>query len=350
MLISYLVPVYNVKDYIRTCLDSILAQRGAAFEVVLLDDGSTDGSGDICDEYARKYPQTVRVIHKPNEGLFLTRRRGFREAKGDWFICVDSDDYILPDHLRTIAEAIRSYDCDMVLFDYISFYPDGRTEPSGIDIEGVQVYEGERKKELYAKRLLKNKYNNMWSKAVKRSVVDLETDYGVFGIKNMCEDAIQSYALYTSAEKAVYIPRPLYAYRRSIASISANVNADYWYALRVSYELGWQYLKQWDMPEAVSQAYAARCVCYYCDFLEWLLMKCQADANGKQALFQEAMLQNEAFAQAATLYRKEYLPTRYLRVRNPLIAQTVRLLKSYRTARFIFSLEKMLLRITHKSI
>ena len=118
----------------------------------------------------------------------------------------------------------------------------------------------------------------------------------------------------------------------------------------MSYELGWQYLKQWDMPEAVSQAYAARCVCYYCDFLEWLLMKCQADANGKQALFQEAMLQNEAFAQAATLYRKEYLPTRYLRVRNPLIAQTVRLLKSYRTARFIFSLEKMLLRITHKSI
>ena len=152
MLISFLVPVYNVENYIEKCINSILSQKGADFEIVLLDDGSTDNSGEICDAYAKEYPDIVRVIHKENEGLLLTRRRGFKEAKGDYVACVDSDDYISSDYLQTVVMALEEYNCDMLMFDYESFYPDGHTEPSGIDVKEVQIYEGEDKKEIYKRR------------------------------------------------------------------------------------------------------------------------------------------------------------------------------------------------------
>lgn len=348
MLFSYLVPVYNVKNYIRTCLDSILAQQGAAFEVVLLDDGSTDGSGAICDEYARKFPDIVRVIHKPNEGLLMTRRRGFAEARGDWFLCVDSDDYIMPDHLQTVVDAIQKYDCDMVMFDYESVYPDGHTEPSGIDIAEVQLFEGEAKQELYARRLLKNKYNNMWSKALHRDTVDLETDYSVYGVRNMCEDAIQSYALYTRAQKIVYLPQALYAYRRNIASISANRSPDYWYSIRVGFELGWKYLALWAMPEDMSHAYATRCISFYCEYLGWILLDARMERSERSAALKAAFTQNEAFTYSAATYRRKLLATNYLKLRDPILVRSILRGKSFGAAKLVFRIERVLFALLGK--
>ena len=344
MLISYLVPVYNVEKYIRQCLDSILVQKGADFEVVLLDDGSTDSSGAICDEYARAHPGIIRVIHKENEGLLATRRRGFQEARGDWFLCVDSDDYIFENHLQTIVEAIRQYDCDMLMFDAQSFYPDGHTEPSGMDIPGVRIWEADGKQELYKMRLLKNKYNNMCYKAFKRSTLDLETDYRLLGVRNMCEDALQSYELYTRAQKIVYIPQVLYAYRRDIVSISTNIGPDYWHALRVSYELGWKYAKLWNVPAEVTRAYGARCVSFYCDFLSWLLVKSNMEEPQKRAVFREMFLENTLFAFAVQQYRSEYLATRYLKLRNPLIVGSIQAFRSYGAAKVILWAESKLRR------
>lgn len=340
MLVSFLVPVYNVKNYIRKCLDSILVQKGISYEIVLLDDGSYDGSEKICDEYAEKYSDLIRVIHKKNEGLLITRRRGFEEAKGEWFVCVDSDDFIKPDYLQTVAEAIGKYDCDMLMFDYESFYLDGHIEASDIDIKDVQVYEGNSKAEILKKRLLKNKYNNMWSKVIKRSVIDFETDYSVFGVKNMCEDAIQSYELYTRASKIVFIPHVLYSYRRNIASITSNLNMDYWYALRVSYELGWKYITMWEVSEEVSYAYAARCVSYYCDFMEWIFNRSGITCNDQiEKIIDETMLQRKEFTLATELYKKDYLATKYLRIRNPFIIQMVKKHKKYKAIKLFYKAE-----------
>ncbi|MBE6949082.1 MAG: glycosyltransferase [Ruminococcaceae bacterium] len=342
MLISYLVPVYNVEKYIRQCLDSILSQSGAEFEVLLLDDGSTDSSGTICDEYARAYPNIVRVIHKENEGVLKNRCRGFVMAKGDWYVSVDPDDCIKENHLQTIVAAIEQYDCDMLMFDYESFYPDGRTEPSGIDIQDIQIYENGGKQDIYKKRLLKNKYNNMWTKAIKRSVVDFETDYDALGVKNMCDDAILSYELYTRAKRIVFIPDVLYSYRRSIVSITSNVNMDYWHAVRVCIELGWKYVKLWNVPENVAQAYGARCVSDYCNFLGWLLMKSGLDEEQKKEIFREVFLENKWFDMAVKQYKKEYLATRYIKLRDPMIVKSILSYRSYDAAKAIFRIEKVL--------
>ena len=341
MLLSILVPVYNVEKYIGKCIDSLLVQTGMPFEIVLLDDGSTDSSGSICDAYAVQHPKLIRVIHKENEGLLLTRRRGFQEAKGDWVACVDSDDYVKPNYLQTIAEAIAQYDCDMFLFDYESFYPDGHTEASGIEFHEIQTFVGDDRTRIYEKRLLKNKYNNMWSKVVRRSVIDLDFDYSVYGVKNMCEDAIQSYALYTRANRIIFLPKVLYCYRRSIQSITAQVDLPYWYALRVGYELGWDYIDRWQMSPDVIHAYASRCISYYCDFTRWIFRKSSiSSSEDKDSLIRQYMLENPYFQRAVREYRKELLATRYLKLRNPrLIHYLTSGSPTYKRARLLLSLE-----------
>ena len=107
--ISIIVPVYNTEQYLPRCLNSILSQSFIDFELLLVDDGSIDGSGSICDKYAAK-DNRVRVFHKENGGVSSARNLGLDEAKGEWICFVDSDDEMLPNGLQTLANGI----CDEV--------------------------------------------------------------------------------------------------------------------------------------------------------------------------------------------------------------------------------------------
>ena len=103
MIFSVVIPVYNVKDYLPKCVDSVLAQDFDDYELVLVDDGSTDGeSGAICDRYAAAHPERIRVIHKPNGGLGDARNVGLEAAAGEYLVFIDSDDYIGAGMLRTL--------------------------------------------------------------------------------------------------------------------------------------------------------------------------------------------------------------------------------------------------------
>ena len=110
------VCVYNTEKYLRDCLDSILSQSYENIELLIIDDGSTDGSGKVCDEYAEK-DSRVRVIHTENRGLLLARRTAFENARGDYFIFFDSDDTVDPKIFTLINEEIQKSHCDMVFFD-----------------------------------------------------------------------------------------------------------------------------------------------------------------------------------------------------------------------------------------
>lgn len=115
-MISIIVPVFNVQNYIRECLDSILNQTYKEFELILIDDGSTDNSGKICDEYLKK-DSRIKVIHKKNGGLSSARNCGLEEAKGDYICFVDSDDSIKPDYLEKLDQIIEDKSADLVLCD-----------------------------------------------------------------------------------------------------------------------------------------------------------------------------------------------------------------------------------------
>lgn len=105
--ISVIVPVYNVEKYLRRCIDSILAQTFTDFELLLIDDGSKDSSGEICDEYARN-DERVRVFHKENGGVSSARNLGLDNAKGEWVSFVDADDIIYSNNLDILFEVARN--------------------------------------------------------------------------------------------------------------------------------------------------------------------------------------------------------------------------------------------------
>ena len=114
--LSFIIPVYNVERWVPGCLESVVQQGFEDYEVILVDDGATDGSPQICDEYAARYPQ-IRVIHQENQGLSGARNTGIREAKGEYVYFVDSDDFLVPNSLSKVLEIALSNDADVAGFN-----------------------------------------------------------------------------------------------------------------------------------------------------------------------------------------------------------------------------------------
>ena len=126
--VSLIIPVYGVETYLERAVDSALAQTLAEKEVILVDDGSPDRCPEICDRYARDYPETVQVIHQENQGLGMARNAGVALAKGEYLLFLDSDDTIEPDMAETLYNRAKEGDCDLVLCDVRIRYVDEERE------------------------------------------------------------------------------------------------------------------------------------------------------------------------------------------------------------------------------
>ena len=124
-LVSIIVPVYNVEKYLCKCLNSIINQTYKDLEIILVDDGSKDTSGQICDEYASK-DNRIHVIHKENGGVSSARNKGLAIATGEWVLFADSDDILPNDALSYYAEVVNTYEVDMVLGSYVECNEDGK--------------------------------------------------------------------------------------------------------------------------------------------------------------------------------------------------------------------------------
>ncbi len=127
-LISFVIPVYNVAPYVRECLESVIRQEFKDYEVCVVDDGSTDGSSAICDEYAAAYPGLFKLRHQPNQGVSVARNNALDMATGQYIWFVDADDYILPGSLCYISEILRQSGCDTLFFGDESFAADTASE------------------------------------------------------------------------------------------------------------------------------------------------------------------------------------------------------------------------------
>lgn len=125
MRFSIIIPVYNVEKYIRKCMDSVMNQTFRDYEVIVVDDESPDNSMQIVEEFAEKYPGMITMIHQKNTRQGGARNRGVREAKGDYLIFVDSDDYVSVRMLETVDAQIRKHDCDILCFKCALVTPEG---------------------------------------------------------------------------------------------------------------------------------------------------------------------------------------------------------------------------------
>lgn len=231
MVFSIIIPVYNVESYIRECIDSILPQiteNAIDAEILLIDDGSTDKSGEMCDRYAEQYPELIRVLHKENEGLLRARRSGFALAKGDYIVNCDSDDILAEDALSTLQERIDALRPDVLLYN-MGIYDGSEKKPFYADCFTDQAYT-----ELCKEQVLRSYFTDdipvvtsMAGKAIKRSCLDLHRDYSSFSGSSFGEDTLQSAEVYEHAETIVYINRTLYYYRTS-TGMTAKFNEDYY--------------------------------------------------------------------------------------------------------------------------
>ena len=173
-LFSVIVPVYKVENYLHQCVDSILAQTFSDFEVILVDDGSPDRCGAICDDYARK-DSRVKVIHQKNGGALNARWAGYGVASGMYIVHVDSDDYISPDLLAMVEEKIRLHGADAVVFGYVHFDEHEQTShPQPID-SGLY---NENKIERFRANLFVGAdfdvsiHNNLWATVIRREILE----------------------------------------------------------------------------------------------------------------------------------------------------------------------------------
>ena len=339
MLISFLVPVYNTEKYLAQCIDSLLVQRGRNFEILLLDDGSTDSSGAICDRYASEYPDIVRVIHKGNEGLLMTRRRGFAEAKGSWFICVDSDDYVALDLLETVVNTINANEgCDMVMYNYQYVNDLGECSLSKLAINDGNVFSGPEKQKLYALRMTGTSINMMWMRAVHKEIVDIDADYSECGIRNMCEDALQVLPLYANTKKTVFIDKPLYYYRKNAGAITSRTSWAHWQAIHRSFTLEQPYAELWKLPEKVMRQRYTKQLENICNCVRWLF----ANENRKSIPEKIRVMKKESmFWECLEQYDTRYASSRYSAVCMPIIAKFVEQ-ERFGSLAFYFKLENLL--------
>lgn len=213
-LISIIVPVYNVEPYIRKCLDSILSQTYTNWEAILVDDGSTDQSGAICDEYAKKDARFV-VVHKQNEGVAKARITAFEHSKGELITFIDSDDYVSPEYLEKLSKPILEKDADMVSCDYSVVAGTGEIHEPRAKLTGF--FQGSNLNDFITNHFFYDKdirdYGMtcfLWTKMVKREYVLQGLKQGIelwFG-----EDQISIFAMFLKCHSLVLIPNRLYYY------------------------------------------------------------------------------------------------------------------------------------------
>lgn len=156
VLISIIVPVYNVEHYLKKCVDSICHETYRNLEIILVDDGSTDRSGSLCDEFATS-DSRIRVIHKSNGGLSDARNVGMELASGEWWMFVDSDDYIAPDAVETLLRAAIENHCEIAVCNMMRIYEDGEQEPFYCPVTEPTIWAGEQRFETLRQPSVCNK-------------------------------------------------------------------------------------------------------------------------------------------------------------------------------------------------
>ena len=246
-LFSFLVPVYNVEQYLHQCLNSLVKQGIDNYEIVLVDDGSTDNSGNICEEYKRKYPDLINVIHKKNEGLLLARRTAINNACGEYYIFIDSDDFVETRMLEQFAKIIAEYEPDLIVYHLDRF--DGKDYSKFRDTlyENNRLIKENEKAEYYQATLLHSISNGMCGKVVKNSIVDAENDYLAFKHVSVGEDLLQSLPIITRAKIIYFSNEVLYHYRINPDSVGRVFNFGRYDSMRsVEIELE-KYASKWDV-------------------------------------------------------------------------------------------------------
>lgn len=240
--ISIVIPVYNAEKTLVRCVESIVNQTYKSWELWLVDDGSSDASGEICDNYAL-IDTRVHVVHRKNNGVSSARNIGIEKSSGEYVMFVDSDDYLEHNALDILMGAIDKYEADIVMCGF--FYHDeegGEEEPNYIEklfVGDNENFASEIFNDVFRKELL----NPPWNKAIKKSILQQNQlrfvlDYSI------CEDMIFTIDVLNCCKRIVFLNVPLYHYIYKKGDNLVNkFHSNYYDALSVYYSKIKDYLK-----------------------------------------------------------------------------------------------------------
>ena len=229
--VSVVIPVYNTDKYLRQCLDSVVGQSWQELEILVVDDGSTDGCGRICDEYAAR-DSRITVFHTDHRGLSAARNTALDRASGEYIAFLDSDDWLESNAIRRFLDAALQTGADVVACRFYQEYVNTTLRSTGPE-EGFTA-EGEA---ILRSMIVEKKITeDVWNKFYKAGLFEnIRYPEG-----RLFEDKATTYQLLRKAEKLVYLPDCLVHYRNRENSLSnlhsMNSLLDYWWAFRQRYE------------------------------------------------------------------------------------------------------------------
>ena len=230
--VTLIIPIYNAERYLRRCLDSVMEQTYADMEVLLMNDGSTDGSLAICREYEEK-DLRFRTIDKENTGVSDTRNQAMLLARGTYLQFLDSDDWLTPDATESLAEAARADDCDLVVADF--YRVNGKRYVEKKHIKKTHVMTREEFAMEMAEDPADFYYGVMWNKLYRKSIL-LEHQIQCDTSMNWCEDFVLNLQMIRHAERFRALQKPIYYYMKRKGSL-VSTEAVSTEAVKVKFEL-----------------------------------------------------------------------------------------------------------------
>lgn len=228
-MFSIIVPIYNTEKYLEQCLDSLIGQKYKNYEIILVDDGSTDKSADICDFYQSKY-ENIKVIHKKNGGLVRARKTGIDAARGDYIGFVDSDDWIDLNLLKEVSDILNKYGPEIISFNVMLEYSNRQEKQQNFINCGY--YDKNAMEEKIYPIMLYNKNENFYNFGIYPSVSNkifarhlIEENHCRDERITMGEDAACTYACLLSAKSIYLMPQFFYHYRQNENSMTNQYDA-----------------------------------------------------------------------------------------------------------------------------
>ena len=232
--VSVIVPVYNCEAYLEKCIQSIVSQTYTALELILIDDGSVDTSGKICDDWA-SLDNRIRVFHKNNEGQGIARNFGLECAKGKYIYFVDSDDYLTENAIEKAYSAITTHQSDIVIFGFSSVNSSEKIINTFLPNMPKQVYTENEIVDLFLPELVAPEnddadkrclYMSIWCCLFSRELINRVNWRFVSEREIVSEDVYSLLKLYADVKKVSVLSEPLYFYRQNEVSFSRTYSYD----------------------------------------------------------------------------------------------------------------------------
>ncbi len=301
-LVSIIIPVYNVEEYLRECVDSVINQTYKNLEIILVDDGSTDSSGKICDEYAEK-DKRINVIHQQNGGLSVARNTGFDASNGKYIYFLDSDDYIEINAIELLVSISEKENCDIVFFDAVSF----------ADTNDFKVNQNYIRKNTYATASGYEVFSAMVTKKEFHSAVPLlfiKRDYLInskirFVPDIYYEDMVFTFQLFNKAFKVSQCSKSLYhrRYRKNSIMTSSKSIKHFTGCLAV-YNNNCAFLKELQQDNlSCAKEFVCRCAFNVFNVYEKLSKSDKKNCKKELSDFRNTVLENKAFGNTALRMR-----------------------------------------------